>query len=74
MAENSITSFSGFDVTKLRFADYTRSLLNESMRCGLIGEEEYAQIQVGFMNTLGEIIMLYTEGLSSSVSNELAED
>lgn len=74
MAENSITSFSGFDVTKLRFADYTRSLLNESMRCGLIGEEEYAQIQVGFMNTLGEIIMLYTEGLSSSVSNELAEE
>ena len=69
-----VRSSGGFDVTRIRLADYTRSLLGEGLRCGLIGEDENARVQLDFLNTLGEMINLYTEGLSSSVSNELAEE
>ncbi len=64
----------GLDVTRLRFADYTRSLLDEAFRCGLMNESDIARVQGGFLDSLGELIRLYTEGLSSSVSNDLAEE
>jgi len=69
-----IISSGGFDVTRVRLADYTRSLLGEGVRCGYISEEVNSGVQMDFLNTLGEMINLYTEGLSSSVSNELAEE
>ena len=41
MPENKPISYSGLDISRIRFADYTRSLLDEGVRSGLIGEDGF---------------------------------
>ena len=74
MQSTEVSSYQSFDTSNIRFSDYTRSLLNEGVRAGLLSEKDSLTIQTGFLNALGSVIELYTEGLSSTVASETAEE
>lgn len=53
--------------------NYTQSLLEESMRAGILSGEEVERVQLELLNLLAEQIQRYTNGQSSSVSESTAQ-
>ena len=62
------------DSNNIRYNDYMRSLLAELDRLGLIKREELEHIKLDTMNALAEIINIWTNGESSSIMADTAND
>ncbi|MBE6599410.1 MAG: hypothetical protein E7638_08220 [Ruminococcaceae bacterium] len=55
-------------------ANYTSTLAEEALRCGIYTEEDIGRIQMGLMESLSEVIGFYTKGESTSVKTERAAE
>ena len=62
------------DGARLNFAEYTLSLLREAEKVGLITAEEEETLKAKIFNGLAGVIDEYTEGKSTSVSNDKANE
>ena len=62
------------DGARLSFSEYTLSLLREAEKAGLITSDEEEVIKAKIFNGLASVIDEYTEGKSTSVSNEKANE
>lgn len=62
------------DGARLNYAEYTLSLLREAEKIGLITAEEEEALKAKIFNGLAGVIDEYTEGKSSSVSNDKANE
>lgn len=62
------------DGARLNYSEYTLSLLREAEKLGLITGEEEEVLKAKIFNGLAVVIDEYTEGKSSSVSNEKANE
>ncbi len=73
---NSILSYKQIklDSNNIKYNDYTRSILAELNRLNLIKPEDYNDIKTGIMDALGELINIWTEGESTSIMTETAND
>lgn len=60
--------------TKLKVDQYTVSLLNEGLHSGMMSVQEISSIQNKLMLVLQNLIWRYTQGDSSSVTTETAEN
>jgi len=60
--------------SRLTRHQYTIGLLQEGRHAGLLTSEETMRIQQGLMLILQELILRYTQGESTSVTTETAED
>lgn len=60
--------------SNIRYNDYLRSLLSELDRLGLVSAVETARVRMSVMDALGEIINIRTDGESSSVMTETANE
>ncbi len=58
----------------LKYNEYTLSLIREAAKEGVIGEDEEASLKAKIFDGLAAVIDEYTEGKSSSVSNDKAND
>jgi len=74
MNEHGIVSYSALNHENLRRADYANTLAAEAFRVGLLNEEELESLRMDLMNSLSEIIGLYTRNESSSVKAETARE
>ena len=63
-----------FNGARLNNAEYTLSLLREAVRIGYIDESEEAALKAKIFDGLATVIDEFTEGKSTSVSNEKAND
>ena len=62
------------DGARLNYAEYTLSLLREAEKIGLITAEEEETLKAKLFNGLAGVIDEYTEGKSTSVSNDKANE
>ena len=62
------------DGARLNYSEYTLSLLREAEKLGLITGEEEEVLRAKIFNGLAVVIDEYTEGKSSSVSNDKANE
>ncbi len=62
------------DGGRLNYAEYTLSLLREAEKIGLITAEEEESLKAKIFNGLAGVIDEYTEGKSTSVSNDKANE
>jgi len=74
MNNTALTTGRDFDESRIDFSNYTSSLAEESLRCGLYTDDDIARIQLGLMEALSEVIGFYTGGQSTSVKNERAAE
>lgn len=58
----------------LDFSNYTASLAAEALRCGIYTDEDMERIQVEVLETLSEVIGMYTQQKSTSVRTERAAE
>lgn len=74
MANNGILSYrqTKLESANIKYNDYTRTLLGEVERLGLVSAVEITRIRMGLMDALGEIINIWTAGESSSVMTDTA--
>lgn len=75
---NNIQQYSNaenvFSGARLNNSEYTLSLLKEALRLGYIDETEEATVKAKIFDGLATVIDEFTEGKSTSVSNEKAND
>lgn len=69
--KNSAVAFEGM---RLNYYEYTLSLLKECLRTGVIEEVEEATLRAKLFDGLALVIDEYTEGKSTSVSNDKANE
>lgn len=62
------------DGARLNYSEYTLSLLREAEKVGLITAEEEEALKAKIFNGLAGVIDEYTEGKSTSVSNDKANE
>ncbi len=74
MADTALTRENGFDPARIDFSNYTSTLAEEALRCGMYTEEDVSRIQVGLMEALSEVIGFYTKGESTSVMMDRAAE
>ena len=63
-----------FDGVRINYSEYALSLLREAARSGYISEEEEGELKNKLFNGLAQVIDDYTEGKSTSVSNNKANE
>lgn len=74
MNENGIVSYNGLNPENIDKSDFTNSLALEAVRAGIFTESDLDRIRTDLMNSLAEIIGLYTENQSSSLKADTARD
>ncbi len=75
MSENTaLTSGGSINPEHIDFSNYTSTLAEEALRCGIYTEEDVSRIQLGLMEALSEVIGFYTKGESTSVKVDRAAD
>lgn len=75
MSDNlALTSGGELNPAHLDPANYTSTLAEEALRCGIYSEEDISWIQMGLMESLSEVIGFYTKGESTSVKMESASE
>lgn len=74
MDNTSLTTGRDFSEANIDYSNYTSSLAGEAFRCGVYTEETIADIQMGLMESLSEVIGFYTKGQSTSVKTERAAE
>ena len=72
--QNYKSSAVAFEGMRLNYSEYTLSLLKECLRTGVIEEVEEATLRAKLFDGLALVIDEYTEGKSTSVSNEKANE
>jgi hypothetical protein len=70
----SVTLGGNIDRSRLKRNGYTISLLNEAVRTGWMSTQEVYAVQTGLMTKLQELILRYTQGKSTSVTTDTAEN
>lgn len=65
---------SKIDISRLKANQYTISLLNEAYRVKMLDINSITGIQLKIMDLLKELILQYTNGNSTSVTIDTAED
>ncbi len=63
-----------FDGVRINYSEYALSLIREATKSGYIDDAEEAELKNKIFNGLAMVIDEYTEGKSTSVSNEKAND
>ncbi len=75
MNENfSLTAANELNPERIDITNYTSSLAEEALRCGIFTEEDICRIQMGLMESLSEVIGFYTKGESTSVKKDSAAE
>lgn len=69
----ALVSRHGLHPSSLKRNQYTLSLMREGQRAGLLDQQDISRIQYEFLLLLQEQIIRYTQGESSSVATETAE-
>lgn len=69
----ALTVHGQIDSANLKKNQYTMSLLNEALRAEALNRQEINNIQFQIMLVLKDMIMSYTRGESTSVTNDTAE-
>ena len=62
------------DNAKISKNEYTLSLIREALKCGLIDENEEAKLKTKIYDGLASVLDEFTDGKSTSVSQEKAND
>ena len=70
----ALTTGRDFNEANIDFSNYTSSLAEEALRCGIYTDDDVARIQVGLMEALSEVIGFYTHGQSTSVKIDRASE
>lgn len=72
--QNYRDNSAAFDGLRISYSEYTVSLLRECLRTGIIDESEETALKAKVFDGLAIVIDEYTEGKSTSVSNDKAND
>ena len=72
--QNYRNTASDFEGLRINYAEYTLSLLKECLRTGIIDESEEIALKAKIFDGLAAVIDEYTEGKSTSVSNDKANE
>ena len=72
--QNYRDNSAAFDGLRISYSEYTVSLLRECLRTGIIDETEETMLKAKVFDGLAIVIDEYTEGKSTSVSNDKAND
>lgn len=72
--QNYRNTASDFEGLRISYSEYTLSLLKECLRTGIIEESEEVMLKAKIFDGLATVIDGYTEGKSTSVSNDKANE
>ncbi|MBQ8370408.1 MAG: hypothetical protein IJY35_10565 [Clostridia bacterium] len=73
MNENGLTSYRAINPDNLDRNNYANSLSAEAERIGLVTESDVERLKMDMMNTLADVIGLYTKNESTSLKSHTAE-